>query len=194
MARGSGSDGTKRVKPARKPVRVRIPVSLPADSAPERWLANIRVSGFTIMIMVLVVFGVVVLAPSLKLLIEQRSQIAALQNSVNKQKDQVTTLRTQVARWSDPAYIEAQARNRLLFAAPGEYSYLVIPDKSTTITSDGAPISKHIQTTRVDWVKSLTSSLFSAGLSTATASKLESGTGSGTIVSPTTGSSTGAGK
>ncbi|MDQ1561220.1 MAG: hypothetical protein QOE85_561, partial [Actinomycetota bacterium] len=90
MARGSGSDGTKRVKPAQEPVRVRIPVSLPADSAPERWLANIRVSGFTIMIMVLVVFGVVVLAPSLKLLIEQRSQIAALQNSVNKQKDQVT--------------------------------------------------------------------------------------------------------
>jgi cell division protein FtsB len=146
------------------------------------------------MIMVLVVFGVVVLAPSLKLLIEQHSQIASLQNSVNKQKEKVATLRTQVARWDDPAYIEAQARNRLLFAAPGEYSYLVIPDKSATSTSDGVPISKHIQNTRVDWVKSLTSSLFSAGLSTATAGKLESGTGSGTIVSPTTGSSTGTGQ
>jgi cell division protein FtsB len=157
-------------------MRVRVPVSLPADSAPERWLANIRVSGFTIMIMALVVFGVVVLSPSLKLLIEQNSQIQSLQKSVTKQKDQVATLRSQVARWNDPAYIEAQARNRLLFAMPGEYSYLVIPDKSTATTPDGAPISKNIQTTRVDWVKSLTSSLFSAGLSTATANKLEAGT------------------
>jgi cell division protein FtsB len=159
-------------------------VSLPGDSAPERWLANIRMSSFTIMIMLLVVIGVVVLAPSLKLLIEQRAQIAALQKSVDEQKHQVSTLRSQVARWDDPAYIEAQARNRLLFVAPGEYSFLVIPNKTATTTAQAQPISKHIQTTRVDWVGSLTASLFTAGLSTATRARLDSGT---TIESPTVG-------
>jgi cell division protein FtsB len=148
------------------------------------------------MIMALVVLGVIVLAPSLKLLIEQRAQIASLQKSVDAAKHHVSGLKSQVARWDDPAYIEAQARNRLLFVFPGDYSYLVIPDKTATTTTDGAPISKHIQNTQVDWVKSLTSSIFSAGLSTEPASKLGTGTGTGTgtgsgggtLISPTSGS------
>ena len=61
---------------------VRVPVRMPEGSAPERWLSNIRVSGFTVMMLGLVVLGVIVLAPSLKLLIQQRSQIAALEHSV----------------------------------------------------------------------------------------------------------------
>ncbi len=140
------------------------------------------------MIMALVVLGVIVLAPSLKLLIEQRAQIASLQKSVDAAKHHVSGLKSQVARWDDPAYIEAQARNRLLFVFPGDYSYLVIPDKTATTTTDGAPISKHIQNTQVDWVKSLTSSIFSAGLSTEPASKLGAGSGGGTLISPTSGS------
>jgi cell division protein FtsB len=138
-------------------------------SAPERWLAGIRLSSFTIMIMALVVLGVIVLAPSLKLLIQQRAQIAALEKSVEQQKNQVAGLKGQVARWDDPAYIEAQARNRLLFVFPGEYSYLVIPSKAALTTRDGAPISKSIQTTKIDWVTALTASIFTAGLSTAPA-------------------------
>jgi cell division protein FtsB len=157
---------------------------MPPGSAPERWLANIRLSSFTIMIMLLVVVGVVVLAPSLKLLIEQKQQIAALQKSVDQQKQDVSSLKTQVGRWSDPAYIEAQARNRLLFVEPGEYSFLVIPTTSSASTSNGQPISKHLQTTRVDWVKSLTGSLFTAGLSNASATTLTKGS---TIVSPVVG-------
>jgi cell division protein FtsB len=169
-----------------KPPAARNAAEAEADpSAPERWLANIRLSSFTIMIMFLVVLGVIVLAPSLKLLIEQRAQIAGLEQSVSKQKSQVADLRSQVARWSDPAYIEAQARSRLLFAFPGEYSYLVIPNAAAATATDGTPISTHIQTTRVDWVRSLTSSLLTAGLSTATAEKLNSDKDSNKIVSPT---------
>jgi cell division protein FtsB len=156
-------------------------VTLP-DTAPERWLANIRMSGFTIMMFVLLVLGVVILAPSLKLLIEQRQQIAGLEKSVNDQQHRVSDLKGQVARWDDPAYIEAQARNRLLFVFPGEYSYLVINDASAATTTDGVPISKTIQTTKVDWVKALTSSLFTAGLSQATADKINA-----PIQSPVTG-------
>jgi cell division protein FtsB len=160
-------------------------VELPDGTAPERWLKNIRLSGFTITILGLLVIGVVVLAPSLKLLIQQRDQISALERSVADQKRHVSSLKGQVARWDDPAYIEAQARNRLLFVFPGEYSYLVIPQAGVTSAQDATPISKKIQTTQIDWVKSLTSSLLSAGLSTETKSQLES---PGTkLESPTTG-------
>ena len=171
----------------------KVAATLPdGESAPERWLANIRMSGFTITILALIVLGVVVLAPSFKLLIEQNAQIAGLQKSVTDQKNRVTDLKGQVARWDDPAYIEAQARNRLLFVFPGEYSYLVIADATKATTKDGAPISKSIQDTRVDWVKSLTSSLFTAGLSKATSSTINSpiiGSGAGQTP-PSTGSGT----
>jgi cell division protein FtsB len=165
---------------------VRVPVELPDGSAPERWLKNIRLSSFTIMMLGLLVLGVIVLAPSLKLLIEQRNQIAGLEHSVVEQKKHVSSLKTQVARWDDPAYIEAQARNRLLFVFPGEYSYLVIPQTGTTDATNATPISKHIQTTQIDWVKALTSSLLTAGLSTETKSQLESPDTS-QLVSPTSG-------
>jgi cell division protein FtsB len=147
---------------------------MPEGSAPERWLSNIRVSSFTVMMLALVVLGVVVLAPSLKLLIQQRSQIASLEKSVKDEKKNVSALKSQVARWDDPAYIEAQARNRLLFVFPGEYSYLVIPQPGTTNVSDGTPISKHIQTTKTDWVSAIGNSILTAGLSNATRSQLES--------------------
>jgi cell division protein FtsB len=165
---------------------VRVPVELPEGSAPERWLKNIRMSSFTIMMLGLLVLGVVVLAPSLKLLIEQRDRIAGLEHTVAEQKKQVSSLKSQVARWDDPAYIEAQARNRLLFVFPGEYSYLVIPQSGTAAATNATPISKHIQTTQIDWVQALTSSLLTAGLSTETRTQLES-PDSSQLDSPTSG-------
>lgn len=174
----------------RRPRVTKVAATLPdGESAPERWLANIRMSGFTITILCLIVLGVVVLAPSFKLLIEQNTQIQDLQKSVADQKSKVGDLKGQVARWDDPAYIEAQARSRLLFVFPGDYSYLVTASGAQLATGDGAPISKTIQDTRVDWVKSLTSSLFTAGLSKAPSDTINSpviGSGSGQT-SPSTG-------
>ncbi|MCU1507870.1 MAG: septum formation initiator family protein [Glaciihabitans sp.] len=142
------------------------------ETAPERWMRSVRLSGFTLTILALVIMAGVVLAPSLKLLVEQQQQLAQLKSGVSKQQQAVRNLEGEVARWNDPAYIEAQARDRLLYVYPGEYSYLVIDDGSTQKTSDGAPISSHIQTTRVDWVKSLLSSVLAAGLSNQSANNL----------------------
>ena len=129
------------------------------------------------MMLGLVVLGVIVLAPSLKLLIQQRAEITNLQKSVEAQKHTVSSLKGQVARWDDPAYIQAQARNRLLFVLPGEYSFLVIPESGAGLGTTSAPISKHIQATQIDWVQAVTSSLLKSGLSTDT---------KGQLVSPTT--------
>lgn len=135
------------------------------ESAPERWLRNIRLSGFTLIMLILVVLAVVVLAPSLKLLVEQQQELTSLQQEVGEQQSAVDELEGEVARWSDPAYIEAEARDRLLYVYPGEYSYLVFDGAQTATTADGAPISDSIQTTQVDWMSSMLSSVFTAGLS-----------------------------
>lgn len=147
---------------------------LPEEAASQRWIANIRISGFTVMMLGIVVLAIIVLAPSLKLLIEQRAQIASLERDVAQRQAQVKHLQGEVARWDDPAYIEAQARERLLFVYPGEYSYIVVDTGQKKTTKDGAPISTSIQTTQVDWVKSMLSSVLTAGLSDKSAATLQS--------------------
>jgi cell division protein FtsB len=126
---------------------------------------------------VLVVF-VVVLAPGLRLYIEQRQQLASLQQAVIDKQTENTQLDSQVARWSDPAYIKAQARDRLYFVMPGETSFLVIDDQAPTAPADNAPVTTGIQNTKVDWLGAIFSSGVNAGLSTQTPEELQK---SGTI-------------
>jgi len=154
----------------------RVPVALPEmETQPERWLRGIRLSGFTLTLLLLFVLAVIVLAPSLKLLVEQQQELARAQQKVVETRAAVERLEAELDRWSDPAYIESQARDRLLYVYPGEYSYLVIDDDAgARRTSDGAPISDTIQTTQIDWVMSLVSSIYTAGLTDAAANELPS--------------------
>ncbi|MBK4347233.1 FtsB family cell division protein [Lacisediminihabitans changchengi] len=150
----------------------RVAVRMPEEGAHGQWLRSIRLSGFTIIALGLIVLAVVVLAPSLRIYIEQRQQIAALQAAVQDAKNSVGELKQQNARWDDPTYIEAQARERLDYVFPGDFSFLVIDDGATAPATTAQPISKDIQTTKVDWVQSMLSSVFTAGLSDAPRNEL----------------------
>ena len=152
----------------------RVAVALPEESAPGQWLRGIRLSGFTFVMLSILVLATVVLAPSLRTLVEQQNQIAQLRQAVEDKKHSVADLEGDIARWDDPAYIEAQARDRLVYVYPGDYTYLVIDDGTTVTTDDGAPISDDIQTTKVDWVRALLGSLLTAGTTTESADTLES--------------------
>jgi cell division protein FtsB len=163
---GSGAERAGRVRTER------VPVAMPDEAASGQWLRSIRLSGFAITALGLIVLSVVVLAPSLRVVIEQRQQISQLQAEVKASKGSLVDLAQQKARWNDPNYIEAQARERLSYVLPGDFSYLVINDDPTTAKAGGQPISNKIQTTEVDWVKSMLSSVFTAGLSDAPANKL----------------------
>ncbi|MEO7147582.1 MAG: septum formation initiator family protein [Terrimesophilobacter sp.] len=151
----------------RRPKTQRVPVRLPEQGAEAGWLRSIRLSGFTIATLTLLVLTVVVLAPSLKIFVEQQQQIAQLKSDLHEQKAGVKDLKDQRARWDDPSYIEAQARERLNYVYPGEYSYLVIDDGNTVSAGDGQPISDKVQATKVDWVRMLLSSVLTAGLTDA---------------------------
>lgn len=137
---------------------------LPEQSARAGWMRSIRLSWFTISALTVLVLTVVVLAPSLRILVQQQQQIAHLRAEVQAQKDGVKDLAGERARWDDPSYIEAQARERLNYVYPGETSFLVIDDGQTVATNDGQPISAQVQTTQVDWVRTLLSSVLTAGL------------------------------
>lgn len=156
---------------ARRATR-RVTVALPEETAPERWLRTIRLSGFSVVMLCLLVLAVIVLAPNLRVLIEQRQQIAALQAEVDAANSSVDQLKSDVARWNDPAYIRSQARQRLYYVLPGEVSYLVVADGSTAATPGGLPISDQVQTAKVDWARTLMASIYTAGLTDAPAADL----------------------
>src|SRR3954447_4107641 len=92
------------------------------------WLRSFRLSGFALTVLLLLVAALVVLAPRFKTLVEQRQQIAQLEQEVGQAQDQLDDLDEQVARRSAPAYVEAQARDRLYYVYPGDFSYLVLGD------------------------------------------------------------------
>ncbi|WP_349897480.1 FtsB family cell division protein [Parafrigoribacterium soli] len=164
---------TKRQRAKDRQRTQRVPVQLPdLAGASGNWLRSIRLSGFAIAALSLIVLFVVVLAPSLRILVEQQQQIASLRADVQQQKDAVKGMKGELARWNDPSYVESLARERLNYVYPGEYSYLVIDDGKTLATADGQPISAKLQTTQVDWVRTMLSSVLTAGLTNAPASKL----------------------
>jgi cell division protein FtsB len=69
---------------------------------------------------------VVALAYPVREYVAQRAEIAALRAQERAQRAAVDELRRQAARWDDPAYIRAQARERLHFVEPGETAYVVL--------------------------------------------------------------------
>ena len=72
-------------------------------------------------------------------LIEQRQRATELADRIAGQQARVGALEEQKSRWTDPAYVKAQARQRLHFVLPGETSYVVIGPKPAQWGTAAAP-------------------------------------------------------
>lgn len=126
------------------------------------WASSVRFSGFTVLIVALIAAGALIISPSLSTYVQQRREIAELRASVTEHQQAVDEVDAERARWKDPAYVRAQARDRLFYVMPGETQLnviddIVMPVESTEETS--AELS-HIDR---NWAKSLVSSFLVAG-------------------------------
>ncbi|AZZ52493.1 hypothetical protein C1I64_10855 [Rathayibacter festucae DSM 15932] len=164
--RPGAKPGSSAPKSSRTP-RAKQPPVTPSSA----WVAGVRGSGFTLLVMGIMILAVVVLAPSVKNFVEQRAEIAELQRSVDAAKTQSQNLDEQRVRWSDPAFIRAQARERLYFVMPGEVSYLVLDDIAVAQQA-AQPASNSVQKTPSDWAGSLLSSIAVSGLGDPTTAEL----------------------
>lgn len=144
---------TPRRRPERRPVDVR------------GWLGGIRLSGFMVIMLGLVVLAAFVLVPTIGTYVDQRQQIAALEAAVEVSREDVAELEAQRDRWADPAYITTQARERLYYVRPGEVVYLVDNDlPAELVPQEQEPVSDEVEQTRTDWMAQLVRSVASAGL------------------------------
>lgn len=131
----------------------------------QGWLGGIRLSGFMVVMLGLVVLAAFVLVPTVGMYVAQRQEIAALERSVERTQDEIDQLRAQRERWGDPAYVTTQARERLYYQWPGEIVYLVDNDLAAGAVPDPeAPVSAEVTVTETDWMTQMLGSVVSAGI------------------------------
>lgn len=152
-SRSRRAGSAPRRRPPRRPVDVR------------EWLGGIRLSGFMVIMLGLVVLAAFVLVPTIGTYVDQRQRIAALEAAVQLSREEVAELESQRDRWRDPAYITTQARERLYYVRPGEVVYLVDNDLPPELApQEQGPVSEEVQQTRTDWMSQLVRSVTEAGL------------------------------
>jgi cell division protein FtsB len=86
----------------------------------------------------LVVFAILVIsyASSMRAYLQQREQISALKQQIAVSKASIAESEREKRRWHDPAYVEAQARERFGWVLPGETSYQVLDRNGQPLTGD----------------------------------------------------------
>ena len=75
-------------------------------------------------------------ASSMRAYLEQQKHLTALSRNIAESKASISALQREQRRWQDPAFVEAQARERFGWVMPGEVGYQVIG-------KDGQPLDHH---------------------------------------------------
>lgn len=130
-----------------------------------------------VLVLGLVVVAIISLSPQIQILNAQRQQIADLQTQVAQAKENLSKMKVERKRWSDPVYIRSQARERLYYVMPNEVSYLVMGaegiSKSDVSGTVGEKLALERATTQItnsvtkakkNWVNSLMQSVVRAGI------------------------------
>jgi cell division protein FtsB len=84
------------------------------------------VTGRAIVLGTLVVLLLVLLASPLNRYFGSRSALSGASTQLQHDREQLAKLKKQVALWSDPGFIQRQARTRLQYAMPGDTVYVVV--------------------------------------------------------------------
>ncbi|WP_157773487.1 FtsB family cell division protein [Brachybacterium vulturis] len=121
-AAGTPRGGASRASRTRGPAAASRPAATPPGATEEDG-PGITITRRTLALVALVVIALAALVPTVNTYVAQRQKLSELQAQVSRQEQQVEALREQVARWEDPTYVAARARERLLFAMPGETQY-----------------------------------------------------------------------
>lgn len=129
------------------------------------WIASLRFSGYTIVIVALVVVGGLAVSPTLTTYVNQQRELAELRESVRLQQQAVNEADELRERWLDPSYVRSQARARLFYVMPGEMQLSIIED--VVIAPDNTEQASDSLTERKsNWANSLASSFLLAGNTT----------------------------
>ena len=107
--------------------------SAEADSLPPVWQLGLRFTRRALVLALVVVVLAISYAGSLRIYFTQVQELAAAEQEIRERQSQLADLQTELARWDDPAYVRAQARERLGWVLPGETGYRVVDDNGNPL-------------------------------------------------------------
>ena len=116
-----------------------------------------------------VVLGLVLLvlvisyASSMRAWLDQRQEIAAVEQQIAQTHRQVADLEQEKRRWADEAYVQQQARARLGYLLPGETGYRVIGSDGKSIGAVREPVEAADSGSAPAWFATLWDSSQRAG-------------------------------
>ncbi|MDQ0757211.1 septum formation initiator family protein [Arthrobacter sp. B3I4] len=117
-------------------------------------------SGRMLALALVMVAITIMLAPSVKIFVEKRAEIAALEADISAKQTKQNDLKRQVSRWQDPNYVKQQARDRINMVMPGETGYWVFGSDLPAGTSGaGAAAGTTSDPADLPWVDSLWESI-----------------------------------
>ena len=178
MARPPVRKPTARKPAAKRPAKAAKGASRVSSLSQDtrNWIAS-NFDARNALVLVMIVVGVVTVAPNVQTLFSYRQQIADMQAEVDAEKKELANMIVERKRWDDPVYVRSQARQRLYYVLPGEVSYLVMDagsvntsDKSGTVGAmladrrNTSVISSSIRTTSENWVDDIVGSVIRAGI------------------------------
>lgn len=95
--------------------------------------------------------AVINLVGPIQIWFEQQVRIAELRAQVDDATASLASAQAELTRWSDRAYVEAQARQRLMYVYPGDISYLVVNDVNAK-PAKSTEVLTTVQATDINWV------------------------------------------
>ncbi|MEN8581149.1 septum formation initiator family protein [Burkholderia sp. RS01] len=117
-------------------------------------------SGRMLALAVVMIAITIMLAPTVKIFIDKRAEIAALEADIAASKADQDNLKRQVSRWQDPNYVKQQARDRINMVMPGETGYWVFGSDLPAGASGSQPGAAAAQDPAdLPWVDSLWESI-----------------------------------
>ena len=119
----AGADGRRDGKPT----TARDSAEAKALDAAARGRRNTLTGRAAILALVLAAL-IVSYASSLRAWSEQQARLADLRTEASDRSRRVADLEKELDRWRDPAYVEAQARQRFGWVMPGEVGYVVVDE------------------------------------------------------------------
>lgn len=90
-------------------------------------------------LLLVIMLAVAVALPSIRAYLNQQETLGELRAEAQAGREEVDDLTAEVARWDDPAYLVAQARERLAYVFPGETPYRVVDAEVVDGPADGSP-------------------------------------------------------
>jgi hypothetical protein len=104
-------------------------------------------------------------ASSMRAYLQQRAHINDLKAQIAAREASIDDLEREKRRWHDPAYVEAQARERFGYVMPGETAYVVLDEKGEPLESDQVlpDASEVLKQTPTPWYADAWESVLLAG-------------------------------